>query len=299
MSSINGTRHSHFTPDRIADSFAYCERLTRAHYENFPVGSLLVPAAKRHYVYAIYAFARIADDMADEGYDEAILESARLHSLNDWERQLQACLTGGGEHPVFPALAATIHETSLPVGLLVDLVSAFKQDVVKRRYQAFAEVVDYCRRSANPVGRLILLLFGYRDETRALLSDSICTALQLANLWQDVSVDIRKDRIYIPQEDLARFDVTEREIRSGQFTSRFAELLSFEVSRTRELFEVGRPLLDMVTGRLRYELRLTWLGGMSILDKIEGVGFDTLALRPSLGRVDKIRLLTMALLNRL
>jgi hydroxysqualene synthase len=288
-----------FTPKRVAESFAYCEQLTRSHYENFPVGSMLIPSDRRRFVYAIYAFARVADDMADEGYGEGVSTESRLDRLADWGRQLEGCLEGRADHIVFPALATTIHEMRLPIDLLRDLLSAFNQDVVKFRYHDFAEVLDYCRRSANPIGRMILHLFGYRDEERARLSDKVCTALQLTNFWQDVSIDIEKDRIYAPIEDMEKFGVSEDQIRKVEFTHDFARLMSFEVERTRELFREGKPLLDMVGGRLRYELRLTWLGGMSILEKIERAGFDTLHSRPSIGIRDKLRLLRKTLLTRI
>ena len=183
-----------------AEGFAYCERLAHAHYENFPVGSLLIPKSKRPHFYSIYAFARTADDFADEGYDRGLSDADRLAALDDWGEQLEHCERWGeqwGEEgrassPVFVALAATIRDLDLPLQLFRDLISAFKQDVIKRRYASYDEVLDYCTRSANPVGRLILLLFGYRDPRLHILSDHICTALQLANHWQDVAVDIRE-----------------------------------------------------------------------------------------------------------
>lgn len=283
----------------VAEAFAHCEALTRAHYENFPVGSLLIPKARRRHVYSIYAFARTADDLADEGYDDATLTPAkRLQALDEWEAQLNACVAGQAENPIFVALAQTIAELNLPVSLLTDLLSAFKQDVVKRRYANFAEVLDYCERSANPVGRLILRLFDYHDETLDELSDAICTALQLANFWQDVAVDIQKDRVYLPEAELARFGVTLADLRQPQATTQFRELLKFQVERTRELFQKGRRLPELVTGRLAVELRLTWHGGMRILELIEQQNYDTLRQRPKLQRRDKILLLVRTLLKQ-
>lgn len=275
----------------VANSFAYCEHLARTHYENFPVGSRLVSRSKRPHVYSIYAFARIADDFADEDDNTVKTADARLAALNDWGRQLEDCVRGRTRHPVFIALAETIQELELPVELFRDLLSAFKQDVVKRRYANFAEVLDYCTRSANPVGRLILRLFNYRDGRFDTLSDNICTALQLTNFWQDVSVDLEKDRIYFPQDEMAQFGVAESDLRARHFNQNYAALIKYQVGRTRELFARGRQLPELVRGRLRYELRLTWLGGMRILERIELFKYDTLTVRPKLTTCDKLRLL--------
>ena len=284
------------SPISLEDAYAHCEGLARAHYENFPVGSLLVPRARRRHVYSIYAFARTADDFADEGYEKGVPESERLQALDDWERRLEACYRGEASHPIFIALANTARELELPQLLFLDLLSAFKQDVVKRRYRNFAEVLDYCTRSANPVGRLILLLFGYRDEKLHRLSDCICTALQLANFWQDVAVDLDKDRIYLPEEDMAQFGVTEEELRNRRFSERYAALLKFQVDRTQGLFDEGRELPRLVRGRLSWELKLTWLGGVTILEKIRGLGYDTMRARPRITTADKIRLLIKTLI---
>lgn len=286
------------TPNR-AEAFAYCERLARTHYENFPIGSLLVPKARRRHVYSIYAFARIADDFADEDYDNASLtEAERLKALDDWDAQLSECYRGRANHPVFVALAETVKELQLPEQLFRDLLLAFKQDVVKRRYANFTEVLDYCTRSANPVGRLILRLFNYRDERLDALSDYICTALQLANFWQDVAVDIEKDRVYLPQAEMAQFGVSVDDLRARRCTDAYRRLLKFQVERTRELFERGKDLPAQVSGRLAVELRLTWHGGMRILELIERQWYDTLNARPKLSTFDKLLLLGRTLLKR-
>jgi len=286
----------------VAEAFEYCQRLTESHYENFPVGSVLVPKRLRKHVYSIYAFARTADDFADEGYETSEAqtsasfdESARLAALDDWQQRLEKCFEDQADHPIFIALAATVKELDLPIKLFSDLLSAFKQDVVKRRYSDFNEVLDYCTRSANPVGRLILLLFGYRDEKLHQLSDYICTALQLANFWQDVSVDIRKDRIYLPLDEMEKFGVTAEDLRQSRFSQQYADLLKFQVDRTGEFFRIGRPLPEMVEGRLRYELRLTWFGGTRILELIEKLGFDTLNQRPKISTFDKLLLFARTL----
>jgi hydroxysqualene synthase len=288
-------------PCSVGEAFAYCERMARNHYENFPVGSLLVPRSSRRHVYSIYAFARTADDFADEGYGTGAAEldeAGRLAALADWEQKLEATYRGEASHPVFIALAETVKELGLPIELFRDLLSAFKQDVSKRRYATFDELLAYCTRSANPVGRLILLLFGYREEKLHRLSDSICTGLQLANFWQDLSLDIRKDRIYLPEDEMADFGVSVADLRAGRSSDRFAALLKMQVERTEKLFEVGRSLPGLVSGRLAIELRLTRLGGMRILRRIEEQGYDTLRARPVITTWDKIALLLRAAINR-
>lgn len=282
----------------IEAAYDYCERMARDHYENFPVGSLLVPKSRRKHVYSIYAFARTADDFADEGYDGDLTAATRLTRLDEWREKLDDCCRGVADDPVFMALSATIKELDLPVGLFEDLLSAFRQDVTKSRYRDFDEVLDYCSRSANPVGRLILLLFGYRDEELHRMSDSICTGLQLANFWQDVSVDILKDRVYLPQDEMSRFGVTVDDLRTGAFSDRYAALMKFQVERTRGIFDRGRHLPRMVGGRLAVELRLTWLGGMRILERIESLGYDTLRSRPVITLPDKVWLLMRSVLTR-
>ena len=283
-------------PVSATEAFAYCEQMARAHYENFPVGSLLAPKNRRKHVYSVYAFARTADDFADENYENGELTEAwRLAALGDWERKLEDCYKGVGDHPVFIALGETVKELNLPISLFQDLLSAFKQDVIKSRYADFDEVLDYCVRSANPVGRLILLLFDYRDERLAELSDCICTALQLTNFWQDVEVDIRKNRIYLPQNEMSRFGVSADDLMEKRFSENFVSLLKFQVERTWRLFERGKALPNLVKGRLALELRLTWLGGTRILERIEEIGYDTLNRRPKISTADKIVLLLKAL----
>ncbi len=281
-------------PAALTEAFAHCEQLARAHYENFPVGSLLIPKAKRQHVYSIYAFARTADDFADEGDCEPVI---RLRQLDEWQTQLDACYEGRATHPIFIALAHTVKELQLEKSLLSDLLSAFKQDVVKRRYANFAEVLDYCTRSANPVGRLILRLFDYRQPKLDELSDAICTALQLTNFWQDLALDILKDRVYLPEDEMAAANITINDLRAREASPALRQLIKFQVARTRELFLRGKPLPDLVNGRLAVELRLTWHGGMRILELIEAQQFDTLAQRPRLNTADKIRLLARALIR--
>lgn len=282
----------------LESAHKYCARLARSHYENFPVGSFLVPARLRKHFYSIYAFARTADDFADEAYTEEHSEQERLDLLEEWRQMLRAAHGGRATHPIFIALAETISEFQLPITLFEDLLTAFAQDVIIRRYQSFDQVLDYCRRSANPVGRLILLLFGYREEQLHAWSDDICTALQLANHWQDVRIDLEKDRIYLPSEDLVKFDVDEDDLRSLSCSEGLRRLMSLEVDRARELFARGKPLCTSVGGRLGLELRAVWLGGSHILDRIERNGYDVLTRRPVITSADKLRLLWRAARKR-
>jgi phytoene synthase len=269
----------------LDEAFAHCKARVRAHYENFPVG-LFVPKEKQPYVHALYAFARTADDFADEPR----YEGSRREKLDEWERRLRACYRGEAEDPIFVALGETVRRLEIPPELLLDLLSAFRQDVEKNRYETWDELLDYCRRSADPVGRLVLLVFGYRDPGLPPLSDAICTGLQLANHWQDVAVDLRKDRIYVPRELMRRFGVGEWDLSAGQVGDGFRALMAELIARTRALFERGRPLCDRVGRDLRFEMRLTWLGGSSILDGIEAVEADVFRRRPQHGALDKLRL---------
>jgi phytoene synthase len=287
----------------IADAYDACTKLARAHYENFPVGRL-VPRKMRPHVHAVYAFARYADDLADEGYAgsakargarDAMTREERLAALDDWERQLCSPPGTPGLHFIFIALHETIRELDLPLGLFTDLLSAFKQDVVKRRYANFAEVLDYCRRSANPVGRLVLLLHGRREEELHLLADHICTGLQLANFWQDVGVDLEKDRMYLPEDDRAAYGVTEEALFARRADDKYRQLLAFQVDRTQGIFDQGAPLTKKLRGLLRLEIRLTWLGGTKILRKIEALNYDTLNHRPTVGKADMAVLFLKAL----
>jgi squalene synthase HpnC len=260
----------------LDEAFAHCEARVKAHYENFPVG-LFVPKDRRRYVHALYAFARVADDFADE----PIYEGVRAQKLDEWEARLHAAYRGEAAGPIFAALGETVRRLEIPKQPLLDLLSAFRQDVVKDRYESWEELLDYCRRSADPVGRLVLLVFGYRDEALFPFSDAICTGLQLANHWQDVAVDLRKGRIYLPREMLVAHGVPEWDLNAGRLTDGFRGLMAELVRRTRELFVRGWPLCDRVGRDLRFEMRLTWLGGSGILDRIEAVEYDVFRRRPS------------------
>lgn len=278
-------------PHHLAGAYAHCAGIARRHYENFPVASVLIPKRLRPHVCAVYAFARRADDFADE----ARFSGRRTARIGAWERQFKQAIAGHTHNPVLAAVAHTVHAFDLPETPFFDLLSAFRQDVTVSRYQNFEQVQDYCRRSADPVGRIILMLFGYRQERYMDWSDAICTALQLANFWQDVAVDAKKDRIYLPTDDMARFGVTENDVLNGHMSDAFRDLMAFQVSRTRALFQDGRPLCTSVSGRLAFELKAIWLGGMGILDAVERSDYNVLAARPAHGTSDRLRFLSAAL----
>ncbi|MDE2998731.1 MAG: squalene synthase HpnC [Gemmatimonadota bacterium] len=275
----------------LDDAFAHCEAITRGHYENFPVGSHMVPARIRPHVYSIYAFARTADDLADE---PGLAPAERTRRLDEWDGKLATC-TVAPDGPILTALGETIRSQRVPRRHLHDLLHAFRMDVVTHRHETFNHLLSYCRYSAAPVGRLILHLFSYTDARRRLLSDLICTALQLANFWQDVAIDFSRGRIYLPRDDMDRFGVTEDDLARGRTTNGFRSLLACEIERTRMLFRRGAELPDLVSGRLKYELRLTWLGGMRILDKILAGGYDVFNCRPKIEKRDIPGLLLRAL----
>jgi squalene synthase HpnC len=278
----------------VAASYAYCEQLARNHYENFPVASRLLPAAMRPHIAAIYAFARTADDFADE---PGIGDSERLRLLDDWRARLRADRAAPDDH-VFVALHHTIRSHRLSLSLFEDLLSAFRQDVTKKRYADWGEVLDYCRRSANPVGRLVLRVAGYDDRRLDAASDSVCTALQLTNFWQDLARDWMMGRLYVPAEERAREGADERDLDARRMTPEWRRVLTASTRRTRYLFREGRSVCDGVNGRLRWELRLTWLGGSRILDKLEQLDFDVFNHRPTLSGADAVPLLWRALIWR-
>lgn len=267
----------------LEEAYAFCQALTVSHYENFPVGSMLVPKKKRPYVYAIYAFARISDDFADE----ALYEGRRLDYLNGWDDLLSQAYEGRANHPVFMALADAAEKCELPIDLFRRLLRAFKQDVTVKRYETLDSVIQtYCRFSADPVGRLILHLFDYRDEERFHLSDCICTALQLTNFWQDVTIDLRKDRVYIPLEMMRAEGYTVDDLFAQVYDDRFRRIMKELVDRTWALFDEGYPLLDSVRWPLNAELRFTWLGGMMILSRTHRSEYNVFEKRPKLSKWD-------------
>jgi squalene synthase HpnC len=277
-------------PWTVEGAYRYCEAFARAHAERFPVASRLVPAEMRPHLIALYAFARTADDFADEPQ----YEGRRLEALDRWEEELGRCFHGEASHPVFIALADTIEKRELPLPPLSDMMTAFRMDLDVTRYATFQALRGYTARSADPVGRLLLSLFGYRQAELFRFADEISTALQLTNFWQDVAADAARGHIYLPAEDLHFFGVTEADVRSLKPAKPLRDLLRFEVARTRALFERGRPLLDLLGPDLRMELTLIWLIGNAILDKIEALDHDVFTQRPEISKRDKARIMARA-----
>jgi phytoene synthase len=275
----------------LDQAYRHCESMVRSHYENFPVASWFLPRNRQHHLFALYAFARSADDFADE----AAFDGRRLELLDQWEQHLDACLEGRADHPVFVALAQTVRECALPVEPLRHLLEAYRMDVERSRHADWEALLYYCSRSANPVGRLVLGVFGHHDPALLPLSDAVCTALQLANFWQDVAVDLEKDRIYLPGDALQRHGVTEASLRAAETGKPFQALMHEMVARTREIFEQGRDLPAQLRGALSFHLRLVWLGGSSILDRIEACHYDVFRRRPALKTRHRLALAGRAL----
>lgn len=281
-------------PSALEAARDHCQRLASRHYENFPTASFVLPSRLRPAVAAVYAFARTADDFADEPEHEG----HRLERLAEWKSLLREAAAGRPDGPVFTALAAAISAHDLPVRELEKLIEAFEQDCVTPRYATFDRVLDYCTRSADPVGRLVLALFGIRDDASVRRSDAICTALQLTNFWQDVAIDLDKDRVYLPLDDLARFGVSQEALFQRRATPEIRDLLAFQARRTRAIFAEGHDLVATSRGRLGLWLRLVWAGGHAILDGLELGGFDPFTRRPKLSKADWITLALPALLGR-
>ncbi len=278
----------------LAEARSYCERLARRHYENFSVATWFLPRRLRPHFYSVYAYCRISDDLGDEVGNPS--ESLRL--LDEWEGELNACYNGQPRHPVFVALRETVQACQIPRQPFADLLTAFRQDQTIGRYESFDDVLGYCRYSANPVGRLVLYVCGYRDEERQQLSDFTCTALQLANFWQDVWPDYGKGRIYIPLEDMRRFGVPEQDIAARRFTPPFRELMKFQTERAREWFERGLPLAGKVDKDLAIDIELFTRGGQEILNAIERQKFDVLSRRPAISKWRKLSLVVKAALGK-
>jgi len=274
-----------------AEGLAYCRRLAETHYENFHVASRLLPRALRPHFYAIYAYCRWADDLADE-VDDA---GQSLELLDWWEQQLRECYAGRATHPVFVALRPTIAEFAIPIEPFADLLVAFRQDRRVTRYETVADVLDYCRYSANPVGRLVLCLARLHDPAMDALSDSVCTGLQLANFCQDVAGDWRRGRVYLPQETLRQFGYTEEDFARGVADDRFRRVMKVEVDRAEKLLRAGLPLVDRMPRGLRGDMGLFIHGGLAILDRIRGVNYDVWNARPSLSKFEKAKLLAGAM----
>jgi len=278
-----------------AEARGYCRHLARSHYENFSVASWFLPERLRQHFFNVYAYWRISDDLGDEVGDTA----ASLQLLDQWETELNACYEGHPRHPVFVALAETVRKFEIPKHEFADLLTAFRQDQSVSRYETFNDLLGYCRYSANPVGHLVLYLCGYRDSDRQQLSDYTCTALQLANFWQDVSADFAKGRIYLPLEDLRRFGVSEEVIRDGENTAAFRAMTRFEVERAREWFAQGMPLIAKVERALATDIELFSRGGQEILRAIERQDYAVLGRRPAISKTRKLALVARAALGKL
>lgn len=279
----------------LPDAYSYCERLARTHYENFSVATWFLPKRLRQHFFNVYAYCRISDDLGDETGNPA----ASLQLLDQWECELNACYDRTPRHPVFVALAGTVREFEIPKHEFADLLTAFRQDQTVTRYETFEDLLDYCRNSANPVGHLVLYLCGYRDAERQQLSDFTCTALQLANFWQDVSIDYEKGRIYLPLESLRRFQVTEADIAGKNNSRQFRELMRSEVQRAREWFDRGLPLIDKVSRELAIDVELFSRGGQEILNAIERQDYAVLGRRPAISKSRKLALVARAALHKL
>ena len=275
----------------LAEAYAYCSRLATAHYENFTVASWLMPRAMRPHIHAIYAYARIGDDFADE--------EKSLAKLDEWERELDLAYAGTPRHPVMVAVADTARRFAIPREPFADLLHAFRSDVNFQGFDTIDDLLQYARFSANPVGRLVLYLFGYRDAAHQQLSDLVCSGLQLANFWQDIAIDLGKGRIYLPLRDLDRFGVSATDLSEGKTSANFVALMDHEVHYARDLLVRGAALNQMVDRRLRRDILMFAGGGLAILRAIENVGYDVFKHRPKLTRLDYLRLGWNAVRGRL
>ena len=294
----------------LEDAYLYCERLARTHYENFTVGSILIPRAKRRHVYAIYAYCRWVDDLGDEALPHLSAAASRigwkagvetgtvderkkkLDLLDRWAEELEQCYSGKPGHPVMVALQETVRTFDIPKGPFLKLIETNRMEQRENRYPTYEDLLYYCDHSANPVGHLFLYLFGYRDHGRQRLADYTCTALQLANFWQDVARDYTLGRIYIPLEDMERFGYGADELASGVVNENFRRLMAFEVGRARGLFREGAKLVDSLDGSdgPKLDVALFTAGGLAVLRAVERQGYDVLSRRPSLSRAHKARL---------
>ena len=274
----------------LAACYRYCEALVRARHHNYPVGSWFARSALRKHIFAMFAFARVADDFADE----PAYENRRTRELDRWEEQLHEAYRGRATHPVFVALADTVDRYALPITEFTELLSGFRTDLERRRYATFDELRSYTRQAAEPIGRLLLYIGGYRAPELHAYAEDLATALAVTRLVQDVPADWQRGRVYVPAEDLRHFGVTEADIASRRITPGVGGLVRYEVARTRALFERARPLVDVVGSDLAVELALTWHGGMRILDKIEDIGPRLFAERPRLRTIDKAIVLARA-----
>jgi squalene synthase HpnC len=277
--------------EQLARAYDFCTKLARSHYENFTIASWLMPRESRRYMHAIYAYARIADDFADE--DRSIAR------LDEWQRELELAYAGRPRHPAMVAVADTARRYEIPPEPFLDLLTAFRSDVNFRGFDTINDLLDYARYSANPVGRLVMYLFGFRDAERQRLSDLICTGLQLANFCQDVAIDYAKGRIYFPRDHMRQYQVTAEDLRNGRLTPGFIDLMRHEILSAREMLLAGAALSTLVDRRLRRDIMMFTGGGLAILRAIEHAGYDVFRARPRLSRFDYVKLGWHALGGRL
>ena len=290
-SATEATAPSAQHPVTVAQAYEYCARLAQSHYENFTIASVLMPREMRPSMHAIYAYARMADDFADEEHD--------LGKLDDWQHELDLCYAGTPRHPVFVALADTVKRYEIPRQPFDDLLVAFRSDADFHGFETLDEVLaNYTRYSANPVGRLVLYLFGYRDEERQRLSDLVCSGLQLANFWQDVAIDLEKGRVYFPRADLREFGVTPSDLEKRVATPEFLKLMRHEVEVARDMLKRGAELHRMVDRGLKRDILMFAGGGLAILRSIERVDYDVFNRRPKLNRLDYLKIGISALIGR-
>jgi len=278
----------------VSEARSYCRHLALTHYENFTVASLLLPRLLLRHFHNVYAYCRWADDLADEAGGG----QRSLALLRWWRTELEQCYAGFPRHPVMVALHETIQQFGIPKEPFIDLLFAFEQDQLVKRYLSYEQLLEYCRYSANPVGHLVLYLCGSFDAKRAALADCVCTGLQLANFWQDVARDFGIDRVYLPLDDRRRFGYTETDLNQRRYTPAFAELMHFEVERTRDLFYRGYPLVESTPAEVRGDIELFIRGGLAILSKIERRHYDVWYDRPKLAKWEKALLLGTALWPR-
>ena len=277
------------SPLSVEESYERCAALARSHYENFTVASRFLPVEMRRHLYAIYAFCRTVDDLGDE------YPGDRIHALDLWEQDLLRCYGGTPRHPYLAALKATVARFDIPEEPFLRLIEANRMDQRVTRYRTYGDLERYCENSANPVGRLVLYVSGYRDEPRQLLSDATCTALQLTNFWQDIARDHEMGRIYLPLADLERFGYTEHDLDRRVVNDAFRELMAFQLERTRALFRRGGELLETLDGRVRLDVALFSAGGLRVLEMIEDRGYDVLSSRPALSGTAKLMLMAKTL----
>ncbi|NUM80484.1 squalene synthase HpnC [bacterium] len=284
----------------IDKAYRHCHELARRHYENFPIASLLIPKNKRKYFFALYAFMRTADDFADNA---TLPVEQRLHLLMQWQRRLDACYEGTADEPIFIALRATVDDLQLPKAHLDALLNAFKVDLFKNRYRTFDELLEYCSMSANPVGRLVMHVLGYAGHPKFKImteaSDAICTGLQLANHWQDLFIDLEKDRLYLPMEDMQRFGYSVDNWKQKLMNDAYFRLMAFQIDRSDFFFQKGKTLFQHLNFPERLEIKLIWLGGQRILRKQRAVKYDMVHRRPEINWFDKFWMLSQLVRPRL